>query len=335
MTFAAAPSGPPPLARVTYRLHLPGIVSYVLTRRRFLQTTSAGLLAWPSFLDARADSNTFHVGIIADTHIIDDYYRGPEGNAEDTESIFQTRDRLTAARTALNGLTPELDRVFLIGDYFHDYPSTDVDFYFQHTTRIDHAKAMTDGFRAPVHVGFGNHDYAVPQVSRDATHELFRRKLSLQPYYVVDHRGWKFIHVNNFLGTTWQAGHADYNKSRGSLGEEQLAWLDAQLSERKPSFVFVHYPLSVIVPTERADLGLHSLLKRHADTVQRVISGHWHRWVDRGREFGPPHLVIAATRYDADAYLIVEIDTKAGAHRLLNLDLVEWNTHFSRPYVSA
>jgi hypothetical protein len=86
---------------------------------------------------------------------------------------------------------------------------------------------------------------------------------------------------------------------------------------------------------EHADLGLHSLLKRHAATVQRVISGHWHRWVDRGREFGPPHLVIAATRYDADAYLIVEIDTKAGSHRLLNLDLIEWNTHFSHPYVSA
>ena len=74
----------------------------------------------------------------------------------------------------------------------------------------------------PVHVGFGNHDYAVPQVSREASHELFRRKLGVQPYYAVDHRGWKFIHVNNFLGTTWQAGHADYRKQVGSLGETQL-----------------------------------------------------------------------------------------------------------------
>ena len=306
----------------------------MLTRRRFLQAAGSGLVV-PSLLEAQTDSATFHIGVIADTHIIDEFYRGPESNPEDSESIFLTRDRLIAARNTLNALRPGLDRVFLVGDYFHDYPSTDVDFYFQTTTRIDHAKALTDGFLAPVHVGFGNHDYAVPQVSREATHELFRRKLSLQPYYAVDHRGWKFIHVNNFLGDTWRAGHASYNKSLGSLGEEQLAWLDAQLSERKPTFVFVHFPLRAIVPAEYADLGLHSLLKRHASTVQRVISGHWHRWFDARSEYGPPHLVIASTRYDPDAYLIIEIDTRAGTHRPLNLDLVEWETHFSRPYVPA
>jgi hypothetical protein len=297
-----------------------------------MQTTGAGLLAWPSFLDARSDADTFHIGLIADTHIIDGFYKGPESNPEDTESMFKTEERLTSARGVLNSLTPALDLVFLVGDYFHDYPSQDLEFYFTNTTRIDKAKALTDGFRMPVHVGFGNHDYAVPKVSRELTHELFRRKLGLKPYYAIDHKGWKFIHVNNFLGATWQVGHAQYNRSQGSLGEEQLQWLDAQLSERKPTFVFVHFPLRAVVATEHADLGLHTLLKRHASTVQRVISGHWHRWVDVGTEYGPPHLVMAATRYDEDAYLVVEVDAKAGTHRLLNIDLVEWNTHFSRPY---
>lgn len=102
-----------------------------------------------------------------------------------------------------------------------------------------------------------------------------------------------------------------------------------------PTFVFVHFPLQAVAPTEVRDLGLHTLLKKHAPTVQRVISGHWHRWVDAGTEYGPRHLVIGATRYDADAYLILEIDTMAGTHRPLNLDLVEWNTHFSRPYGSS
>jgi hypothetical protein len=303
----------------------------VISRRRFLQTTAAGI-ALP-FWHAKPDSSTFYIGVIADTHIIDSLYRGPESNLEDTESILKAAERLAAARDLLNGLTPALDRVFLVGDYFHDYPSPDLDFYFTNTTRIDHAKALTDGFRMPVHVGFGNHDYMVPRVSRQASHELFRRKLGLQPYYAIDHRGWKFVHVNNFLGATWEPGHASYNKSRGSLGEEQLTWLDAQLAERKPTFVFVHFPLHAVMPAEYADLGLHSLLKKHAPTIQRVISGHWHRWVDAGTEFGPKHLVIASTRYDADAYLILEVDAKVGTHRPLNLDLVEWNTHFSRPYV--
>jgi hypothetical protein len=306
----------------------------VLTRRRFITAAGAGLLALPGYLEARRDDGVFHVGLIADTHIIDDYYTGPEGNAEDTASIFETERRLVAARTALDSLTPALNLVFLIGDYFHDYPSADLDFYFTHDTRIDRAKVLTDAFRAPVHVGFGNHDYAVPTVSREATHELFRRKLGLAPYYAVDHRGWRFIHLNNFLGATWERGNARFDKSRGSLGEEQLLWLDAQLGEGKPSFVFVHFPLQSIVSDERRDLGLHAVLAKHTATVQRVVSGHWHRWVDEGRRFGPPHLVMASTRYDADAYLIVEVDTRAGTHRLLNLDLVEWNTHFSRPYVS-
>lgn len=292
------------------------------------------MLAWPSFLEARADAQTFHIGVIADTHIIDGFYRGPEGNPEDTESIFKTDERLLAARATLNAVTPALERIFLVGDYFHDYPSPDLEFYFTHTTRIDRAKALTDGFRAPVHVGFGNHDYAVPKVSREVTHELFRRKLDLAPFYAVEHRGWKFVHVNNFLGATWQAGHERYDKSRGSLGETQLQWLEAQLAERKPTFIFVHFPLSAIAPAEVVDLGLHALLKRHAATVQRVISGHWHRWVDVGREYGPEHLVMASTRYDQDAYLVIEVDAKAVSHRLLNIDLVEWNTHFSRPFSS-
>lgn len=304
----------------------------MLTRRQFLHTASASLVA-PPWPPPAADDRVFRIGVIADSHIIDDFYRGPEGNEEDTWTIFQTTKRLTAARARLNSLTPRLDKVFLVGDYFHDYPSADLDFYFTNTTRIDHARALTDGFAMPVHVGFGNHDYWVPRMSRQGTHELFRRKLGVEPYYAVDHRGFKFLHLNNFLGVTWEPGHARYDKSVGSLGETQLTWLEAQLAERRPTFVFVHYPLPVIADREVADLGLVTVLKRHAATVQRVISGHWHRWVDRGTEFGVPHLVIGSTRYDEDAYLILELDERTGTHRAVTLDLVEWDTHFSRPYL--
>ena len=294
-----------------------------------MQLTAAGLVV-PPFWQSSSDS--FRIAVIADTHVIDDLYIGPESNPEDTESIRLTSDRLAAARQVINTVSPSPDLTFLVGDYFHDYPSSDLDFYFTRETRIDRAKALTDGFRMPVHVGFGNHDYSVPNVSREASHELFRRKLGVRPYYAVEHRGWKFIHLNNFLGATWEAGHEKYRKGQGSLGEEQLLWLDAQLSERKPTFVFIHYPLSLIEPVEVHDLGLHSLLRRHAETVQRVISGHWHRWVDVGVEYGPKHLVMASTRYDEDAYLFIDIDTRTGTHHPVNLELVEWNTKFSRPY---
>lgn len=298
-----------------------------IPRRTFLSIAGAALpcLAAPP-------ANTFRFAVIADSHIIDPMYVGPESNAEDTESILHSAERLSSARNVLNALKPAPERVFLVGDYFHNYPSADVDFYFQNETRLDLAKRITDGFRMPVHVGFGNHDYDVPRVSRDASHELFRRKFNVKPYYSVEHRGFKFVHLNNFLGNTWTPGHAEFKKDTGSLGEEQLNWFEGELREHKPTFVFVHYPLSIVQPVERADYGLHPLVKRYRGNIQLIVSGHWHRWFEFGRSFGPQHQVIAATRYDPNAYLIVDVDTKAVTHRLTNLDQVDWNTHFSKPY---
>ncbi|HBY62410.1 MAG TPA: metallophosphoesterase [Solibacterales bacterium] len=300
-----------------------------MNRRDWLKLTGAAATA--PLLPA-AESGSFRFGVIADTHIIDGFYKGPESNAEDTQSILKSAERLTAARDHLNRLQPALDRVFVVGDYFHDYPSTDVDFYFQNKTRIDHAHEITKGFKMPVHVGFGNHDYFVPKMSREASHELFLRKLGVKPYYSVDHKGVKFVHLNNFLGDTWTVGHAKYERGKGSLGLEQIEWFEAELRQAKPTFVFVHYPLELIVRTERAEIGLHSLLKQHRATVQHVISGHWHRWFEFGRSYGPLHTVIAATRFDQDAYLIVECHPRKAAHKFLNIDRVDWNTHYSEPW---
>ena len=301
-----------------------------VTRRTLLGSAAAG--AFGAWAHAAGSSDVFHFGIIADTHIIDEFYRGPEGSPEDTASIFKTRERLQAARGFLNGLQPRLEKVFLVGDYFHNYPSRDIDFYFQHKTRLDIAKDLTDGFRMPVHAGFGNHDYDVPDVSRQNSHELFRRKFGLKPYYSVEHQGWKFIHLNNFLGETWNPASPQYDRGKGSFGEEQLNWFEAELAAHKPSFVFVHYPLQIDVPTERADYGIYGILKKNRDSIQRVVSGHWHKWFEFGRSYGPQHLVMAATRYDSNAYLLVQVNRKKVEHRLLNIDLVDWNTHYSRPY---
>lgn len=305
-----------------------------MNRREWLFAAGGASVATagPALLGAEPNSGKFYFAVIADTHIIDSFYKGPENSPEDTESIFKTTERLKSARDFLSGLQPKIERVFIAGDFFHNYPSTDIDFYFKNRTRIDNAKELIDSFPMPVHPGFGNHDYAVPKVSRDVSHELFRRKLGVKPYYSVEHKGWKFVHLNNFLGSTWTPGSANYDRSQGSFGEEQLNWFEAELREHKPTFVFVHFPLLIDEGAEKGDYGVYSLLKKYKDTVQLVVSGHWHRWAEFGRTFGPQHLVIAATRYDPNAYLIVEADTRSATHRLLNLDMVDWNTHFSKPW---
>lgn len=295
------------------------------TRRQF------GGLLLGGLLHAAEDPRSFRFGVIADTHIIDSFFKP----TEEDDSLRQTSVRLATVRDHLNSLRPKLDMVFLVGDLFHTYPSVDIDFFFQNKTSIDFAKELTSSFAMPVHIGFGNHDYFVPRVSQEASHELFRRKLGTQPYYSVDHKGFKFIHLNNFLGDTWRMGHAKYDRSKGSLGETQLNWLEAELEQKKPAFVFIHFPLTLIAPAEKTGYGLLQLLKKHQGTIQRVISGHWHRWFEFGRSFGPQHLVMAATRYDPDAYLVVEVDRKKATHELLNIDRVDWNTRHSEPFTPA
>ena len=228
----------------------------ILPRRQFLTKTGIGLGAlaalnplqniWAgekeNFLETAFNKDVFRFAVIADTHIIDDFYKGPEGNPLDTETIFQTTKRLEKARQTINGIRPEIEQVFIVGDFFHDYPSLDYDFFFQNKTRIDNAKALISDFKMPVHVGFGNHDYAVPKVSREMSHELFREKLGLKPYYSVI-RNYKFIHLNNFMGETWNSKSDKYNKGTGSLGEEQLNWFEAELKQQTD---LCFCPLSVV-----------------------------------------------------------------------------------------
>ena len=79
----------------------------------------------------------FRFAIVADTHIIDEWYEGPESNELDTESMFHTFDRFTAARDVLKALDPPVEFVAHVGDLIHDYPSYDLTFFENNRTRPD------------------------------------------------------------------------------------------------------------------------------------------------------------------------------------------------------
>jgi predicted MPP superfamily phosphohydrolase len=310
-----------------------------MDRRQFATLAGASLGSlltqklWAERAGVTASPSKFYIALIADTHIIDNFYvKGSENGDEDNQSILVTTPRLTSARDFINLLTPAIEQVFIIGDYFHNYPSTEYDFYFKNTTRLDNAKAITDGFHMPVHIGFGNHDYDVRRVAREMSHRLFKAKLNVAPYSVLDYKGCKFIHLNNFLGRTQDHVSSDFNPNIGSLGEEQLHWFEAQLQQRKPTFVFIHFPLIQNVAAEFGDYGLHPLLRKYRDNIQLVVSGHLHKWIDFAHTYGPQHYAMASTRYDPNAYMLVEVDAKSAAWRFINADLVEWSTHYSMPY---
>jgi predicted MPP superfamily phosphohydrolase len=310
-----------------------------MDRRQFttLGAASLGSLLvrrlWAEQVRTTASAEKFYFALVADTHIIDNYYvKGSENGVEDNESILVTTPRFTSARDLINSLNPAIEQVFLIGDYFHNYPSTDYDFYFKNTTRLDNAKAISDGFKAPVHLGFGNHDYDVRHIPREMSHRLFKAKFNAEPYSVVDYKGYKFIHLNNFLGSTQDHASSNFNPNIGSLGEEQLQWFEAQLQQHKPTFVFIHYPLIQDQAVEFGDYGVQPLLRKYKDTIQLVVSGHMHKWIDFAHTYGPQHYVMAATRYDPNAYMLMEVDTKRATWRFMNQSLVDWSTHYSKPY---
>jgi predicted MPP superfamily phosphohydrolase len=310
-----------------------------MDRRQFttLGAASLGSLLvrrlWAEQVRTTASAEKFYFALVADTHIIDNYYvKGSENGVEDNESILVTTPRFTSARDLINSLNPAIEQVFLIGDYFHNYPSPDYDFYFKNTTRLDNAKAISDGFKAPVHLGFGNHDYDVRHIPREMSHRLFKAKFNTEPYSVLDYKGYKFIHLNNFLGSTQDHASSDFNPNIGSLGEEQLQWFEAQLQQHKPTFVFIHYPLIQDQAAEFGDYGVQPLLRKYKDTIQLVVSGHMHKWIDFAHTYGPQHYVMAATRYDPNAYMLMEVDTRRATWRFMNQSLVDWSTHYSKPY---
>jgi hypothetical protein len=74
----------------------------VLPRRDFLIKTGLGLGAlalgpgglvnsFEAFAQ-KSDKRFFRFAVISDTHIIDEFYKGPESNQLDSESVFQTQN---------------------------------------------------------------------------------------------------------------------------------------------------------------------------------------------------------------------------------------------------
>ncbi len=286
-------------------------------------------------------SGPFHFAVVSDTHVIDRFYvPGSENGFEDNDSILHANERFIKTRDTVNGIRfhdgTRIEQVFLPGDVFHNYPSADYDFYFQNETRIDIAAKILAGFDAPVHIGFGNHDYdgdPRTHVSREMSHRLFDQKLHTRPYYAIDYKGIRFVHMNNFLGSTWAPGSTKRNL--GSFGEEQLLWAEAQLADRRPTVVFIHYPMMTQSPTEVRDFGLYPLLQKHKGSVLLVIAGHWHRWVDFSDKYGPQHTVIAATRYDPNSFMVFQADGAKGTVEWVDSARPQWTTHFSSPYTNA
>jgi hypothetical protein len=128
-----------------------------------------------------------------------------------------------------------------------------------------------------VHYAPGEHDILDP-ATRDAYLERFGKGATGGGWYAFDHGGVHFVSLVNVV---------DLKKNGlGSLGGEQLAWLDNDLRGRSastPIVVFAHIPLWMVAPdwgwgTQDGAQAL-SMLKRFGSAT--VLNGHIHQLMQK------------------------------------------------------
>ena len=266
--------------------------------------------------DVAAAPARYRFALVADTHVRDEYYTGPEGSELDTATMELTNPRFTAVADRLAALETPVDFVLHVGDLVHDYPpDVSLDWLRENRTRLDIAKDIIDRVGAPFYFSFGNHDYDPRQYTLDDVHELFAEKYGFPRYGAHEHHGMKFIMLNGYLGEiTSTGGIID-----GAFGEEQLLWLEGQLQEGKPSVICMHQMLTIQQPDEvRGEWGIHTLMERYKENILHVVAGHTHTWLDFGNQFGPNHFVMGATRYDEDCFIVAEVETATQELTFLN-----------------
>jgi 3',5'-cyclic AMP phosphodiesterase CpdA len=272
--------------------------------------------------------------VLADPHVPDPGYVGPEANELDTESILAARQRLLDAREAINALDPAPDFVVILGDLLHaDYPYASVEDYFDQPSAFSESAEILAGFEAPVHLVFGEHDYAVPRVSREHSHALFAHFFDAEPYTAFEHEGWKFILANTQLGSTWDPDSDDYNPAKGSYGREQLDWIAGHLFDRMPTVFLSHYPIpfdtAVFENLESPSRDIFTLMTEHAQTVKLGLAGHLHRWIDYRIVAPIDVFVMGGLRYDADNFWVIEFDAASESYEIVDMDKVHWQTPYA------
>lgn len=253
-----------------------------------------------------------YIACIADTHIVE---------TDGAPAVY-----LRQIGETLKNQPYELAGIFVAGDIVFNLPYGTLQEYIDDPyDRFDVAEEIFTDFPAPVYTAFGNHDYKIgtydPQISVD----LFQRHFGVDPYYSVDLGTWKFIVLNNFLGATQDPESPEYDLQSGSLGDEQIAWLREELSEGKPSILMVHFPLFIMQD-------LPGILEEYTDTARVVLTGHAHSWVNLSDHYAVPNMIMGSSQYDADSFMIMELDNELKTWRILNWNAFHWGTSYAVPY---
>lgn len=281
-----------------------------------------------------APPGTFRVAFISDTHVIGPAYTEPrESEGIDNDSIMKTPERLRGVVARLNAIEPPPEMVFILGDVVHDdLIYDDLSVYRDDETGYSRVRDILAELEMPVHLVWGNHDYEVKcgggGFDQAFAHQVFAEVLDEVPYQSIDHKGWRFVLANSQLGPTWTPGDPLCDTGLASYGRAQLDWIDEQLSAGMPTIAMAHYMMLVTENDEdpgHALPGLRSVLEKH-DNMELFVVGHTHRWIDMRETETFPHMVLGATRYDEDNFILFDLEEFGDAYVIPDFDKPRWYT---------
>lgn len=231
-----------------------------LTRRRFLASVAAGVVAVRPAVAADADPN--RVALLSDTHI------GEKPDVIARECNMHDRLKQVVAEVAK--LDPKPACAIVDGDLA--YQTGTANEYAHFGTLVE--PIGTAGI--PLHLGLGNHDHFGRFAAGLEKLRPQSRPVDGKQVLVVELPQVNLVVLDSYdpkIGVG------------GKLGEEQLKWLTAALDARKtkPAVVCVHHPLQ-FEPDKTGKWGglsdsnaMWPILNDHPQ-VKAYIFGHTHTW---------------------------------------------------------
>jgi len=203
----------------------------------------------------------------------------------------------------------------------------------QEGSNVDALQQLLGLLDIPVESVLGNHDYYsdgafIFEMTGDPTGrtEFFDNEVGIEPWYFTEHGGMRFVYLNSMHGERV----ADSLGLNGSMGSEQLQWLDELLAEGIPTVLFLHHPPGTVL--EDGDVTLETVVREHAEEVLAIFVGHIHVW---GRaEFEGVPVYITEAGYDGVGLHLVRVDGGAGTVEILNEDEIDYGETVEVPCVA-
>lgn len=253
--------------------------------------------------------NDFSILVLSDIHI-----------SNDASKDIRLRNLVDSINA---GHFENLDLLVATGDLvssFYNKRNNGDDFDNNRSAKLN---SIIKKIKIPYYFALGNHDYKIDGDKDsdapfsfeeiDTVETLWKKFTGLEdPFYSVNHKGWKLIFLNSMRGRYLERFFDD----------DQINFLSDELAERKPALIFFHHPIkSDNVPnikklkdliTADREPELFQVLKENQTLIKGIFEGHVHRWLE-DKLFGaiPVYMTDSFADNEKSPYRIIQVDIKS------------------------